>query len=142
MANGDLLSAAARMGGPSNSMTPGMLAPGTIPNLYNRPVTASPAGPNGISPGNWSTTYSKTLTAQEAPALQPVLSKYGKDAAVLLPTVVNGKFLTDREAIDQFLRTGQHLGIFDKWQSAEPYATALHESQQAMGAFYGRTSGQ
>lgn len=134
------LDVVSRYSGPANSKTKGLLVPGTIINLYNRPVTKSPAGPNGVKPENWSTTYSKTLTADDDPRLSSLLSKYGKDAAVLLPTVVNGKFLTDKEAVDRALKTGEHLGIFDKWQNAEPYATDMHNSQAAMGNFYGRTS--
>lgn len=131
-----------RMAGPSNKTTPGLTEPGTIMNLYNRPVTKDPAGPNGIQPGNWSTTYSKTFTSEDNPLLARFGAAYGPKAAVLLPTVVEGKFMTDDEAINRFLKTGEHLGIYDSWQNAEQPATDVHNSQQAMGNYYGRTSKQ
>ena len=59
---------------------------------------------------------------------------------VLVPTVVNGQFLTQQQAMDRYYKTGQHLGIFDTPQHADAYASALHQSQEAMGGFYGATS--
>jgi len=112
--------------GPSNETAQGLLESGNILNLYNRPVTQSPAGPKGIEPGNWSTTYSKSFNLN------------GKET--LIPTVVNGKFLTDQEAIDRYKDTGQHLGKFDTPKNADKYSIALHNSQEAYGKFFGRTS--
>lgn len=124
-------SASQVMTGPSNATAPGLLTPGTIANLYNRPSTKSPAGPKGIHPGNWSTTYSASFPLEEI---------NGGKGEVLIPTVVDGKFLTDDEAKDRFRKTGEHLGIFDTWQNADAYALALHKSQEAAGNFYGRSA--
>jgi len=131
-----------------NAGYPGMLAPGNIINLYNRPVTSPVATPQGLPTGEWlppgwrptSTTYSATMTKEDDPRLAQYLSSYGPDAAVLLPMVVNGQFLTKGQAVDRLLTSGEHLGIFDRWQSAEPYATQLHNSQFHMGDFFGKTS--
>jgi hypothetical protein len=134
-----------------------MLEPGNIINLYNRPVTSPVAAPQGLQslqPGGWltpgyrptSSTYSATLDKNDDERLKlggrfaSKLAQYGPNAAVLLPTVVNGKFLTDQEAANRWLNTGEHLGVFDRWQSAEPYATQLHNSQAAKDFFYGKTS--
>jgi hypothetical protein len=138
---------------PDNKTVRGLLEPGNIVNLYNRPVTKAPAGPNGLQkgvaytedvpavpgvmnkipgqeygdyPGSTSTTFSKSFTIN------------GKET--LIPTVVDGKFLTDQEAIDRFNKTGEHLGIFADPKSADEYATALHKSQEAIGNYYGATS--
>lgn len=133
MTLGEIQKAAAQiMAGPSNSSTKGLLTPGTILNLYNRPSTQSPAGPNGLQPGNWSTTYSASFPLGE---IHP-----GAKGEILLPTVVGGKFLTNPEAIDRYLKTGEHLGVFDTWQNADAYANALHQSQEASGNFYGSNS--
>src|SRR5881398_2803815 len=82
------------MAGPSNAKAQGLLVPGTIPNLYNRPVTNNP----GIDPQAPAGTRSTTLSAS--------FNIGGKE--VLLPTVVNGKFLTNKEAIARYLKTGEH----------------------------------
>lgn len=52
---------------------------------------------------------------------------------ILVPTVsADGKILTHDEAIAQYDRTGQHLGIFNDAASATAYAVQLHASQAAM----------
>lgn len=48
---------------------------------------------------------------------------------VLIPTVVNGRVVSDEEAIAEYRRTGQHLGIFRTPQEADAYARHLHEEQ-------------
>lgn len=56
----------------------------------------------------------------------------GTDAGeIIIPTTsADGKrILSDKEAIQQFRDTGQHLGIFDNPDDATAYAKALHESQ-------------
>ena len=53
---------------------------------------------------------------------------------VLIPTVVEGKKLTEKEAIAHYRNTGEHLGIFKTVEDADKYAQALHERQ---GRMYG-----
>ena len=48
---------------------------------------------------------------------------------VLIPTVVNGRVVSEKEAINQYMRTGRHLGIFDTPEAATEYALKLHESE-------------
>lgn len=92
---------------PTSGVT-GLLTPGNITNLYNRPALKNPDG-------SISTTRSASFNFE------------GKE--VLLPTVVDGKRLTNQQAIDRYRQTGEHLGIFDTPEHADAYATALHESQ-------------
>lgn len=48
----------------------------------------------------------------------------------LIPTVhPAGRIMSDEEAIDHFLRTGQHLGIFQTTAQADTYAEKLHQEQ-------------
>lgn len=50
---------------------------------------------------------------------------------VLLPTVVNGEVLSVDKAVEHFLYTGEHLGMFSTVEEAEAYAVALHLRQEA-----------
>lgn len=49
---------------------------------------------------------------------------------VLIPTVSDdGRIMSDDEAIDNFMRTGKHLGMFDNPEDATAYAESLHNQQ-------------
>lgn len=49
---------------------------------------------------------------------------------VLIPTVSDdGRIMSDDEAIDNFMRTGKHLGMFDTPDNATAYAESLHNQQ-------------
>ena len=84
------------------------VVPGTI-DLYNRPEV-----PNQ---GGLSTVYSASFNID------------GKE--VLLPLADDGRILTDEEAVQKYLRTGQHLGIFDTPDAASAYAAQLHTDYEA-----------
>lgn len=50
---------------------------------------------------------------------------------VLLPTVSeDGRVMSDEEAVDQFRRTGRHLGVFATPEEATEYGQRLHEDQE------------
>lgn len=50
---------------------------------------------------------------------------------VLLPTVSDdGRILGDDEAVEQFRRTGKHLGMFDTPENATSFAEQLHKDQE------------
>lgn len=52
---------------------------------------------------------------------------------VLLPTVSDdGRILTNQEAVEQYKRTGKHLGIFNTPEEATQYAEQLHNQQAEM----------
>ncbi len=48
---------------------------------------------------------------------------------VLIPTVVNGRVVSEKEAIDAYLKTGRHLGIFSSPEASTAYAQRLHEQE-------------
>ncbi len=49
---------------------------------------------------------------------------------VLLPLIINGELVSEEEAIDHFLRTGEHLGMFSSIEEAEQFAEELHLRQE------------
>lgn len=113
-------------------LPPGMLVPGNI-NLQGRPLHISPRGEE---------------------AFNPVASEYSysfgdeKGREILVPTVVNGRFLTPtgerppkdspeekemyRRAQKRYEETGEHMGIFTPtadrkaWELADAYAQQVH----------------
>jgi len=48
----------------------------------------------------------------------------------LLPLVVDGKVVSEEEAIEHYLATGEHLGKFNSVKEAELYAELLHLRQE------------
>lgn len=53
---------------------------------------------------------------------------------ILVPTVVNGKVVSDDEAIQHYHKTGEYLGKFDTIEEADKYAEQLHLQQQKLYA--------
>jgi hypothetical protein len=49
---------------------------------------------------------------------------------VLLPTVIDGKIVSEKEAIEHFFTSGEHLGMFRTPEEAEVYAEILHLRQE------------
>lgn len=86
----------------------GLLEKGNI-DIHNRPVVKN-------SDGSISTVRSMSTNID------------GRE--VLIPTVSDdGRIMSDDEAIDSFMRTGKHLGMFDNSDDATAYAESLHNQQ-------------
>ena len=51
---------------------------------------------------------------------------------VLLPTIVNGRPVSDKEAVGHYFATGEHLGIFATQVEAKAYGDRLHLQQEEM----------
>ena len=49
---------------------------------------------------------------------------------ILIPTVVNGKVVSNDEAIQHYYETGEYLGKFDTVEQANTYAEQLHKQQE------------
>jgi hypothetical protein len=54
---------------------------------------------------------------------------------ILIPTIVDGKEVSQKQAINAFYKTGEHLGIFNNtdpnfsYDNLEKYAIGIHERQ-------------
>jgi len=99
----------------------GLIKPGNLP-IWNRPVVQN-------ADGTHSSEYSTSFEDEQG-------------HEVLVPTIVNGKFLTPdgkkppegsaaekamfKAAWQHYLKTGEHLGIFDNADDADAYSSKLH----------------
>lgn len=65
---------------------------------------------------------------------------YNEDGAeVLIPTIVDGRAVSDEEAIDHYHKTGQHLGRFPDVRSANQAAELLHQLEEKRMPFTDQT---
>jgi hypothetical protein len=94
---------------PDVAANAGLLEPGNI-DLLNRPMVTNPDG-------SISTVRSISINID------------GNE--VLIPTVAadGSRILTNEEALQQYLSSGQQLGIFDSVAAADSYAQNLHQQQ-------------
>jgi len=86
----------------------GQITPGNI-NLNNRPRVRN-------RDGSISTVLSISVNTGKHETLIPTISD-------------SGQLMSNSQAVDQYRRTGRHLGQFDSVQSANSYAKSLHNDQ-------------
>jgi hypothetical protein len=53
------------------------------------------------------------------------------DREILIPTVIDGKVVSNKDAIAEYHKTGRHLGVFNSVEAANRYARELHKSESA-----------
>jgi len=95
---------------------PGLLVRGNI-DINNRPNVKNPKG-------GFSSVYTTSFSTEIG----------GRNAEVLIPTVIPGKILSPSQAwIYYFVRRKKFLGIFDTVAHANMYAKKLHLQQAALG---------
>ena len=105
----DSLDATPQPATPTPQPTPrGQVVPGNI-DLGNRPIVHNPDG-------SYSTLYSTSFGTDQGETLVPGIADDGS------------RRLSPQEAIDQYRRTGKHLGIFDTPEAADAYGEYLHNS--------------
>ena len=89
-------------------MPQGMLEPGNI-DVSKRPVVKN-------KDGSISTVRSIGINVD------------GRE--MLIPTVVNGRVVSDKEALEHYRKTGEHLGRFATQEDSDRYGAALHQSEE------------
>jgi hypothetical protein len=87
----------------------GRRVPGNI-DLTNRPIVRNPDG-------SISTVRSMSFNIDGRQVLLPTISEDGRN-------------LSPQEAVEQYHKTGKHLGIFEDVDDADTYARQLHEMQE------------
>lgn len=97
----------------SHAMAPGILEVGNV-NLIDRPQLPKPDK-------GYQTAYTMTAGIED-----------GKIA--LLPTVIEGKQYTPKEAFEHFKKTGEHMGIFSSREHADAFDKQLHEDLGWLGS--------
>lgn len=48
---------------------------------------------------------------------------------VLIPTVINGRVVSDKEAVNHYRKTGEHFGKFSSPEASTDYAIKLHDAE-------------
>lgn len=81
-------------------------------DLNNRPIVNNPDG-------TYSTVRSKSFNFDGKEVLLPTISKDGRN-------------WTDKEAIENYKKTGENLGVFDTVQTANAAAQKIHEQQASI----------
>jgi hypothetical protein len=82
-----------------------------------------------LVPGNLPTGVTQQVQNPDGSVSTVRSMSFGTDQGeVLVPTVIDGKVVSDDEAIKHYYDTGQHLGIFASPDAATAYAQGLHNN--------------
>jgi len=85
-----------------------------------------------IAPGNIDLANRKAVNNADGSISTEQSFSIGTDKGeVLIPRVVNGKVISEAQAIAHFRRTGENLGTFRTPEDADRYAEQLHQRQEA-----------
>lgn len=95
-------------------------------------VTIAGRAPIGLSePGNLDLNKRVVYNGPDGDYRTENSMSIGTDRGeALIPTVVNGRQLSEQQAIDHYMATGEFLGMFKTPQAADQYAEALHLRQE------------
>src|SRR4029077_11568916 len=111
-------------------------APPSIPaiDLGTATLSQTPPVPPPLVPGNIDLTNRPVVQNPDGTVSTEKSFSIGTDAGeVLIPQVVNGKGVSQQEAVQHYKDTGEHLGIFETPAQADAYAGVLHQRQGITG---------
>jgi hypothetical protein len=92
-----------------------------LPPGLSAPYTVSPFDTNKFPP----------IINEDGSVSHIIIKSFGFDGQeVLIPTMADGKKLTDDEAKQRFLETGEHFGKFDSVEAANAFAKILEDALQ------------
>lgn len=83
-----------------------------------------------VVPGNIDLDNRQVVASEDGISTELSFSVEIDGLEVLLPTVIDGKIVSEKEAIEHFMQTGEHLGMFRTPEEADVYAYWLHLRQQ------------
>lgn len=94
-------------------------------------VTSLPGdNPGMVAPGNIDLDSRKVVKSNDGSIGTEKVTTFKVDGRYLvLPSMVNGKTVGEKEAVEHFMETGEHLGAFSTKDAADAYAVRLHERQ-------------
>lgn len=89
--------------------------------------------PEGLlKPGNIDILHRKVAKLGDTLATVRSISIGTSKGEVLISTVIDGKVVSNKEAIDHYKKTGENLGTFTSVAAANAYAATLHTQQAKM----------
>lgn len=95
-------------------------AEGDLPEEFN-------GAPQPLAPGNLPLDIQNRAQNEDGTISTVRTISIGTDQGeVLIPTVIDGKVVSDEEAIQHFKQTGENFGTFKTPEEADAYADALH----------------
>ena len=99
-------------------------------NIINKTENSQVDGKYGL--GNIDLTNRPVVKNEDGSisTLRSISFKDDSGKEILIPTVVNGKVVSDDEAIQHYHKTGEYLGKFDTVEQANTYAEQLHKQQE------------
>lgn len=96
----------------------GMVKKGNL-DPFNRPILNNETG-EVLPPG------SDVSRLKDYSTMSTITIEDDKGVTILIPTVVDGKRLTEKEAIAHYQKTGEHFGQFASEDAAERYDGIMH----------------
>lgn len=103
-----------------------------LPSIWGSALSSQPSSPQGqVTPGNIDL-GARPVVANPDGSYSTVrsISVGDNGKTVLIPTVSDdGRIMSNQDAIQQYLHSGRHLGIFDSQANADAYGERLHEDQ-------------
>ena len=106
--------------------------PNTINNVRAREDAASASRYNKYGVGNIDLTNRKVVKNEDGSiSTEKSFSFYDdkEKKEILVPTIIDGKEVSEKEAAEHYYKTGEYLGKFDTPEEADKYAEELHEKQ-------------